>query len=455
MIRRIARGLALFDDPLPGPGVTGTLSDGTVRLGSLPLVSSLGMPRYATYRSVYLSNPWVYGAVSMIARAIGRLPAHVFALDEEAQKQRQRGDVPQTPGRLSAGASLDRLLSRPSNRMSRYAMFAGTVVDRLVLGNALWEIEKSGGVVTGLNRVSWRTVAKVDTNSDGSVNFYELQRRKGETRPRQLMPTDVVHFGLGSDPEGPVAVSPLQACHATIALHEAVIRHLLAYFENSARLSGHLALERLTKDNAAEMRELITELYTSPENAGKVLITGAGKWESMQDSPDHSAVVELIDKSREEIAAAYAVPPPVLGILDRAIKSNVKELREQFGRETVGPMAAEFEQELAAQLLTQQPAWRSLFVEFQLAEQLRPDLEARAMVYQRLMPFFTIDEIRGFENASPLKIPGKSDVPWVPSGAMPISQAGGVSPRTSRAASSLADVSENGHHDHEPALVTP
>jgi hypothetical protein len=117
----------------------------------------------------------------------------------------------------------------------------------------------------------------------------------------------------------------------------------------------------------------------------------------------------------------------MLGILDRAIKSNVKELREQYIRDSVGPWANETEAEFQAQLIPAQPSWSSLFVEFQLAEQLRPDLEARALVYQRLMSVFAIDEIRAFENLAPLDIAGVSDVPWVQSGAMPITKAGQTS----------------------------
>lgn len=459
MIGQIARGLGFVGDPLPGPGEYGTLSrgGGYTNLGSIALVASMGRYREATYRTIYLTNPWVYSAVEVQAVGIGRLPLHIFELDEKARKQRVRGDVPLTPGRPTGGQSLDRLLSLPQAGVSRNAIYGGTIRDRRIHGNALWEIQRFNGSITGLVRRPWRRVVRVEQIDDNGLCQYEIRKRGTGMDTYWLSSNDVIHFGYWTDPESPVAPSLLESCRYTLALHDAVVRHLIAYFGNAMRPSGQLSVENLTREKAALIREIMTEAYASPENAGKILVT-EGKFESMTGDIANAQVAELLDKSREEIAAAFAIPPPVLGILDRAIKSNVKELREQYVRDSLGPLAADFEQELQAQLLPQQPSWSSLFVEFQLAEQLRPDLEARALVYQRLMPVYTIDEIRAFENASALDIAGVTDVPWVPSGAMPLTQA--AVGRVPRAPVALADdlraAVEAGRaraEDVEPVLV--
>ena len=84
--------------------------------------------------------------------------------------------------------------------------------------------------------------------------------------------------------------------------------------------------------------------------------------------------------------------------LDRAIRSNVKELREQYVRDAAGQWVADVEEELNWQLIAQVDAWAGAFAEFQLADALRPDLEARSQVYQRMQQVMTIDEIRDREN---------------------------------------------------------
>lgn len=425
MIDRIFRGLGFTGDPMPSAGFRGSMSHGAgwTNLGSIPLVPALGRAREATYRMVYMTNPWVWAAVEIQARSIGRLPLHVYQLDANAEKTRVRGDIPLTPGRPLGGQALDRLLSMPMVGVSKNNMFGGTVRDKLIHGNALWEIERVKGQVVNLCRIPWRRVVRVEqVVPDEPACMYEIRRGESLNDTEWLAGTDAIHFGFWADPEHPVAPSILESCKYTLALHDAVVRHLVSYFGNAMRPSGHLSVDGLNREQIQLLREALTELYTSPENAGKILIS-AGKFESMSADIQNSQVAELIDKSREEIAAAFQIPQPVLGILDQAIKSNVVQLREQYVRDSLGPLASDFEAELQAQLLPQQPSWSSMFVEFQLGELLRPDLEARAIVYQRLMFVYSPDEIRSMENLPPFKIRGVTDVPWVASGAMPLPQA--------------------------------
>ncbi|MGH9167380.1 MAG: phage portal protein [Acidimicrobiia bacterium] len=393
---------------------------GSSHLGNISLIGSRGVSRSATYRAIYRTNPWVWAAVSKLSRDMARLPLHVFELGEKGRRSRVRGDLPNTAGPRRAGELLDLLARRPDPKLSRYAYWRGTMVDQLVYGNALSKIERDSGLPRALARRRWRDVTHVEERA-GDVVYYEMV--PGGIiggRPERLVPGDVVHFGRGIDSEDPVAPSPLEACRFTLALYEGVIRHLVAFFENQMRPSGHIKVDKLTKEVEERIRRVTAELYASPENAGKVLVT-SGEWQAVSESMEHASVVELIRLSREEIAAVYGVPPPVIGILEQAIKSNVKELREEYVREGLGPWANQVEDDLAAQLISPVPAWKALFAEFQLAERLRPDMEARSLIFSRLRNVFSPDEFRALENMEPLDIPGISDVPWVDSGSQPLS----------------------------------
>lgn len=439
----------------------GDLKGSAPVIGTIPLVGSRGFPRYATYRGIFLTNPWVYSAVTKLARDVARLPLHTLALDDAGERVRVRSDVP-TPGPRSMAARLDQVLQNPVG-LSRFSFWNGLMIDRLVYGNALAEKLRDGSTsdgIAGLQRIRWRNVAWVEEGSDGLPLYYDIRRGSSPYgQIRRVGPDDVIHFGRGVDPENPVAPSPLESAQHTIALYEAVVRHLKAFFENSARPSGHVQVEgQLTTDKAREIRKMIEEVHSSPENAGKVLVT-SGKWQQTSESPEHSEVVELIRLSREEVAAIYSVPPPVLGILDRAIMANVKELRSQYVRESVGPLATEMESELMAQLILPVPSWRGLFAEFLLAEQLRPDLEARAEVHKNMRHVESIDEQRRQENLPPLGIRGASDVPWVDSGSMPLSAFREGSAFMQEAARAYgrrlaeASLNPNGHHEPEEATL--
>lgn len=456
MIAEVVRGLGFkaFGDPPPGPQTPRGMSYAPgVSPGRIRLVASAGRARERTYLEVYYSNPFVFAATNYIARGIGRLPLHLIQVDAEGEKKRVRGDVP-SPGPYSTAANLDRLLNQPSGRISRSAFYSSTVRSRMILGNALWELKRpaGGGVATALVQIPMAACEHIEQDSWGNVAYYRV--RDPNRKLRTIFPADVVHFGLGNEIEGGLGSSLLESCSATLALHDAVLRHLLSYMENSATPSGSLYVERAGKERMKEIREIVSELYASPENAGRVLVT-SGKWQPHSDSPDHAKLVELIKESRIEIAASFQIPPPILGLLENAIRANVKELREQFGRDGMGPWAAEMEDEIDAQVI--RPIVPFTSSAFQLAEQLRPDIEARALVYQRLMHIYSIDEIRRMEDKEPLKIAGVTDVPWVASGAMPLPLAAKPKPATVRPAPGGGGNEQAGivdFNDVEQALLT-
>src|SRR5690606_15663626 len=135
----------------------------------------------------------------------------------------------------------------------------------------------------------------------------------------------------------------------TLALHEALQRHLVNFFANSARPSANIKLQPgASKDTIELIRQQVREMYAAPENAGKVMVT-TGDFQPITAQADQAQIIELVKLSREEIAAAFRIPPPVLGILDRAIMSNVRELREHYIRDAVGPWASFIEDDLQAQ----------------------------------------------------------------------------------------------------------
>jgi HK97 family phage portal protein len=304
-------------------------------------------------------------------------------------------------------------------------MISGTLIDRLVYGNALWIMRRSSmGAVTGLRRIRWRDVYRVEPDADGWPVAYWWRPWNGFTYgPMVITPvTDCIHFGFGSDPEGIYGVSPIEAARHSIALYDALERHLQAFFGNAARPSGFVSLDmQLNEKRAEAIRQFIAETYASPENAGKVIAAAGATWQPMGAAPDQSSIVALIKLAREEAVTVLSLSPTDVGILDNAIKSNVQELREQFGRDSLGPWASDFEGEFAAQLLPQQSGWRGLSVKFDLSAMLLPDLEALSLVIEKISHIVTVDEIRTkYLGLSPLRFKNRSDTPWTAPRTLPM-----------------------------------
>lgn len=367
---------------------------GNIQLASL----STGELRFAAYRTIYSTNPWVFAAVNLKARNIARLPLQVFQLNADGSRDRVRSDLPGQVGRPSANQRLDGLLQHPSPGVSRNKFIRKLQTDKGIYGNALAVKERDPvtGDVAGLWHAPWRQVT-VHGGDNVPILSYEVRGTLG-AEGKFFSPDDVIHFSAGDDPDKPIGLSPLEPLKHTMALLDAINRHTGAFFANQARLSGHLKVGPNTQDRDLErIRETVKQLYTAPENAGKVLVTSAD-WQAMGAPPAQSEIIELIRLSREEVLAAYNIPPPVAGILDRAIKSNIQELREQFGRDTLGPDAEEMEQDIESQLIAPSPSWNYCFVEFEFGELLRPNLATQAQTFRNLEHTYSTDERRALHN---------------------------------------------------------
>lgn len=399
--------------PLKGTEYTTEYSQGWagMRMSALPS----GEARILSYRRIYRSNPWVWAAVNTIARGLAGIPLRTFSYGASGQHVPIRADLPKKKsGPITQGQKLDLLLGKPSPYVSRRRLVRRATVDSLVYGNALWIKEPDGyGGVKYLWNCPWREVSVLG-GTDQPIVGYRIMGSGGQ---KVVAQEDVVHFGEG-DPDAPIAPSPLEPLQWTIALEDAMSRHLVAYFQNSARPSGVLQMQTMPDDDElAIIREQIKQLYSGSENAGKPLIT-SGTWVPMTDSGSYSDLVELARLSREEVAAAYGIPPPIMGILDKAIKANVEELREQYLRDVLAPHGSMLSDEIQCQLVDANPAWAGYVVGFDMSERLLPDLEALATAFKELKRVYTMNELRRIVQLPDLDFEW-ADQPWMEPGSLP------------------------------------
>jgi hypothetical protein len=230
------------------------------------------------------------------------------------------------------------------------------------------------------------------------------------------MPEQVIHFNAADDPESVLGLSPIGSLKYTLALHDALQRHLVNFFDNAARPSGNLKLQPGASEKAIEaVSTQVRELYASPENAGRVMIT-TGDFQAITAGHDQSQIIELAKLSREEIAGGLRIPGPVLGFLEHAIKSNVKELREQYIRDVIGNWAPAMEDDIMAQRVRVDPTMKRLFVEFDLDVHLRPDMESLAEVSVKMETTATTNERRRWFNLPDLDHEEAETVAAVPGG---------------------------------------
>lgn len=368
----------------------------------LPTIGVEILSRFIDVRTIYKTNPWLYAVVNLKARSYSRMPPKIYETAADGYDERS------TSGR---GLQLEKALRRPGKGLSGTALRLGTARDRLTRGNALHRLHLAPfGAITGIERIPWSVVRVSEVA--GEILYTDTRHHAGDWRHHSYTAGEVIHYGLYED-EGVAADSPIMALRSTLALFEAVYTHILAYFARGARPSGHFKVDPAADPGeVAKVAAMIEEYMVGPTNSGRVLISSA-EWASMTDSPDHSKIIELAKQSREEICGTYGVSPPLVGILDRAIMSNVRELREHTTRDTVGPDVELFDDTFSAQLEYHHPYYDGLWLESEIGATLKADIEGQAKTIPNQLRVQTPNELRRRANLRPLDDP-EADKIWTP-----------------------------------------
>lgn len=350
--------------------------------GDIPLLTAA----HESYAAIYRHQVWVHVVVNKLTRGIGRLPLKAYQRD--AQNNRAR---------LRAGA-LPTLLSRPEYRVTPSAFKQRIMGDMCIYGNAL--VLKVAGseraVPTELLHVSpvgWAI------NRNGDYEHTDPRTGARKVFPRWRM----LHFRHWSPEDGNgFAVSPLEPLRESIAIEDAAKRMGRSAFANNATPRGGLSTDQeLTDEEVARLRAQFAAHHVGPDKAFKPLIlTSNLKWQPFAYNLNDSAVVQHRQLHQYDVCAIYDVPPPAVGILDRATFSNITEQGRWLVQHTYNVWTTLIEETIAAQLLDGVPAFEGQLAEFDFGEVLKGATQERFAAYAQALGagIFTQNEIRRLEN---------------------------------------------------------
>jgi hypothetical protein len=133
---------------------------------------------------------------------------------------------------------------------------------------------------------------------------------------------------------------------------------------------------------------------------GTPILEDGMKFVPASQTAEQLQYVEARKLTREEVAAAYFIPPTMVGVMDSATFSNIKEQHKHLYQDTLGPWLQMIAEELALQLLGDFPDSQGTYLEFNLAEKLRGSFEEQAAQLQASVggPFMTRNEARALSN---------------------------------------------------------
>jgi HK97 family phage portal protein len=353
--------------------------------------------RLRDYASIYRTQPNVRICVDFLARNVAQLGLHAFRRIDENDRVRLRPEDSELAALIKT--------PNPSGKTTRYRLLSGTMMDLGIYYRAYWLKLRS----TDTGQLAVLRIPPIYMQTKGTLVPTGYEMNLGGKR-YVFAPQDVVHF-WGDNPENAAdGLSPMETLGRLLDEDEAAGAHRERYWQNAARMGGIIERPATAPDWGVETRNRFKAefeaLYSGSEAAGRTAILEDGMvWKPGTFSSEQSEGVEHRKLTREEVARSYHIPLPMIGILDHATFSNIREQHKNLYQDCLGPWLVSIEEDLELQLFPDiRDDMQGVYVEFNIAEKLSGSFEEQAAVLQSAVgrPFMTPNEARARFN-----LPGK------------------------------------------------
>lgn len=345
-----------------------------------------------TYDQLYVAQPNVRTVVDFLGRNIAQLGIHVY--DRVSDDERRRvNDHP-----------LAELIRRPNRFTTRYRFVDSMVQDFAIHWNAyLLKV-----TVDGARELVRVPPAWVDVEGTALAPLhYDVTLPGAQTR--RFKPEQVVHLRGYAPGDALRGVSPLETLRRILAEEEASGQHRETFWRNAGRqevvVTRPTDAPKWSHEARTRFKGEFEALYAGVANAGRTVVLEEGMdLKAVSFSAKDAQYLEARKLTREEVASAFHIPPPMVGILDHATYSNVEQQHKQLYQDTLGPWLQMISQELELQLLPDLDDSPTVYVEFNLAEKLKGSFEEQSQQLQSSVgtPWLTVNEARSRMNLPPI-----------------------------------------------------
>lgn len=337
---------------------------------------------------MYKTQPHLRTVVSFLGRNIAHLGLHAYRRVNTTDRER---DTKSPLGVWLSG-------NKANPTMTMYDMIFGIVVDLSLYDRAFmlpyegsngWEIYRIPPV--------WITPSKKDALG---ITEYKIGWGDGAGT---TVPREKIVAIEGYSPSSVTGVSPaIDALKDVLAEQIQAMKYRRQLWARGGRVSSVLqrpmGAPRWSDSARENFREDWYAKYTgSGTHAGGTPILEDGMTLNRVDySATDQQYIEGLKLSFTTVASVFHINPTMVGVLDNANYSNVKEFRKMLYGDTLGPTIAQLEDAFNAWLLPIMGADENTYVEFNVAEKLQGDFEAQAQFLQSAVgrPYMSANEAR-------------------------------------------------------------
>lgn len=337
---------------------------------------------------LWAAQPHLRTVVSFRARNVAHIGLHVFERVSDTDRQRNH-DSP-----------LARALSAPDFEFTTFDTMFALIGDLDLHDRAYWFLFHDNQGHPRVRRIPPTWVHKQ------MLNPWETEHYVINAGARDLIvpPEQMIEFS-GYSPGSPSAVSPtVDSLKEVLREQVEAAKYRAQIWKRGGRVSS--VLERpvdapaWTPDQAERFRADWYANYTgSGAKAGGTPILEDGmKLNRIDFSARDQQYVEASKLSLATVASAFHVNPTMVGQMDGANYSNVREFRRMLYGDSLGPTLKQIEDVVNQQLIPRlgmDPAY--YYAEFNIGQKLSGSFEEQAQVMQTMVgaPIMTRNEGRG------------------------------------------------------------
>jgi HK97 family phage portal protein len=338
---------------------------------------------------MWRTQPYLRTVVTFLSRNIAQLGLQAFQRAGENDRVRLRDGVAE-------------VLARPNRATTSYELVYGLVADLALYDVAYWLTSPDPTQPLSRLPVTWVTPHGGDAL--GPEKYRVRINDRGEAVD---IPADQVLAFHGWSPEAlSDGSSPVAALRELLAEQVQAARYRELVWRRGGKVGSVLTRPADAPEWSDDARKQFKADWearftgTGPNVGGTPLLEDGMSLSRVDFSAHEMQFIEGSRLALNTVASVYHINPTMIGLLDNANYSNVREFRRMLYGDTLGPILAQIEDRLNAFLVPLFDSRPDVYVEFNIEEKLQGSFEEQTTALQASVgrPWMTANEARALRN---------------------------------------------------------
>lgn len=346
---------------------------------------------------LYREQPHLRTVTTFIARMVATVSLHVYQRAADGGRERVRD------GAVAV------VMRKPNEHESMFDFMFRSVMDLCLHDEILWYVTTDGDGRPILERIPPEWILK--RAWDGPWRLERLAIRNKHGKSVWLDGDNIIRIHGYSPETVRWGVSPIDALRDVLREQMESAAYRAQLWKNGPRLGGIITRPAGIQWDDVARRRFKAAWRAQYSGRG----SGAGGVPVLEDGMQFQAfhlnardeqLPEMTKLSLATVAQVYHINPTMVGLLDNANYSNVREFRQSLYGDSLGPLMKQIESVLNEFLVPILASWDksidadSLYIEFNIEERLRGRFEEQAAVTSTAVggPWMTRNEARAMNN---------------------------------------------------------